>query len=190
MNLLGVFLSSIHFSLVFFCLLFLKKNSFFVILFCCILLNNHREVEQAVNAISTLFQQWRQILEDSPNSADYFSTTKEIKESIKAVEWDIQYVNLAFSWHSHAQGFGRNCQYAFFLFFFIATLVKWWIGVVEKNRQKFNIDPAELANRKAFIQKVRDSIAKTLQELDSPETAGKLQSNSREVRFVCTTNVD
>lgn len=68
----------------------------------------YREVEQAVNAISTLFNQWRQILEESPNSPDYFATTKDIKESIKAVEWDIQCVYFLPKCFSIKQRFRRN----------------------------------------------------------------------------------
>jgi len=57
------------------------------------------------------------------------------------------------------------------------------VVVVEKNRARFRIDDAELASRKLFLQKTRETLQRIQHELVSPETKGRAAANARAVRF-------
>ncbi|KAH3743136.1 syntaxin 10 L-like [Pelomyxa schiedti] len=106
------------------------------------------EVQTAIQGMMTLYDQWKLLLEESPTSMDYQTTTKDLTDAARNIEWDLQDLEDS-------------------------------VGVVEANRHKFTIDATELAARKDFIVKSREALVKVQQDLNSPETALKLQTDSR-----------
>ena len=55
------------------------------------------------------------------------------------------------------------------------------VGIVEANPRKFNIDIAEVNQRKQFIKQTRDGVNIIKEHMNSPAAKAKVENSSREV---------
>lgn len=55
------------------------------------------------------------------------------------------------------------------------------VGIVEANPRKFNIDIAEVNQRKQFIKQTRDGVNVIKEHMNSPAAKAKVENSSREV---------
>lgn len=55
------------------------------------------------------------------------------------------------------------------------------VGIVEANPRKFNIDVAEVNQRKQFIKQTRDGVNIIKEHMNSPAAKAKVENSSREV---------
>lgn len=110
------------------------------------------EVQKAVNTAQGLFQRWTELLQDPS------STTKE------EVDWTTNELRNSL----------RSIEWD------LEDLDE-TISIVEANPRKFNLDPAELSKRKAFITSTRQTVKEMKDQMSSPSTQKNSEQKNRQI---------
>ena len=111
-----------------------------------------REVQKAVNNVQTLYKRWQDLL-DNPRTVG--------KDEYNWTTNELRNNVRSIEWD-------------------LEDLDE-TVGIVEANPRKFNIDIAEVNQRKQFIKQTRDGVNVIKEHMNSPAAKAKVENSSREV---------
>lgn len=112
-----------------------------------------REVQKAVNNVQSLYKRWQALL-DNPHTVG--------KDEYNWTTNELRNNVRSIEWD-------------------LEDLDE-TVGIVEANPRKFNIDVAEVDQRKQFIKQTRDTVNLIKEHMNSPSAKAKVENSSREVR--------
>lgn len=111
-----------------------------------------REVQKAVNNVQSLYKRWQALL-DNPHTVG--------KDEYNWTTNELRNNVRSIEWD-------------------LEDLDE-TVGIVEANPRKFNIDVAEVDQRKQFIKQTRDTVNLIKEHMNSPSAKAKVENSSREV---------
>uniref|UniRef100_A0A4W3GYY5 Syntaxin 6 n=1 Tax=Callorhinchus milii TaxID=7868 RepID=A0A4W3GYY5_CALMI len=111
-----------------------------------------REVQKAVNNAQGLYQRWTELLED-PSSASKEEcdwTTNELRNSLRSIEWDLEDLDETIN------------------------------ILLSTTSSSFNLDPAELSKRKAFITSTKQIVKDMKDHMSSSSVQALVEQKNRQ----------
>eukprot|EP00058_Branchiostoma_floridae_P007050 XP_002592538.1 hypothetical protein BRAFLDRAFT_113843 [Branchiostoma floridae] len=113
------------------------------------------EVQKAVQNATGLYQRWCELLEDpvSVSKEEYDWTSNELRNSLRSIEWDLEDLD---------ETINILCR---------------------SNPRKFKIDQQELADRRAFISRTRQSVKEMKDHMASPSAKARIEGRNRQHLF-------
>ncbi|OCT85110.1 hypothetical protein XELAEV_18023275mg, partial [Xenopus laevis] len=123
------------------------------------------EVQKAVNTAQGLFQRWTDLLQDPSISTreELDWTTNELRNNLRSIEWDLEDLDETI-----------NILSCLGIFLYSSSCI------VESNPRKFSLDPAELRQRKAFINDTRQCVKDMKDRMTSPSVQALTEKKNRQ----------